>query len=134
MDFEYLWEELEISLKPQEIDNLIRLLNLDKIDEAKKVIAPILEDTEDINFVIEEFIKIREREMELSPCTREQVLKDLENEEINVYVVNIFGHVEKVIFLNLGTKENPKIRFFVGNEILDFNLIKQIWKPKYFKN
>lgn len=134
MDFEYLWEELELSLSPQEIDALIRLLNLDKIEEAKAIITPILEDEEDIVFLIEEYKKISEREIELIPCTKEEVLNDLKNEEINVYVANIFGHIEKVIFLNLGTKENPKIKFFVGNDILDLNLIKQIWKPKYYQN
>lgn len=131
MDFEYLWEELELSLNTKEIDNLVRLLNFDKIEEAKKVISSVLEDNEDIIFVIEEFKKFRQRKFELIPCTKEQVLKDLENEDIHVYIGNVFGNLEKIIFLNLGTKENPKIKFFIGNDILDFELVQQIWKPKY---
>lgn len=132
MDFEYLWEELELSLNTKEMDTLIRLLNFDKIEEAIKIISSILEEEEDINLVIKEFKKFRQRKFELIPYTKEQVLKDLNNEEINVYIANVFGNVEKLIFLKLGTKENPKIKFFVGNDMLDIELIQQIWKPKYF--
>lgn len=130
-DFEYLWEELEISLNTQEMKDLMNYLNLNKIEEAKKILVSVLEQEEDINFLISEYMKIKERTFDLIPYSKEEVIKDLLNEEINVYVANVFGNIEKVVFLNFGNQEIPKIKFFVENNLLEMEEAKQIWKAKY---
>lgn len=130
-DFEYLWEELELSLNTQEMDKLIRLLNLDKIKEAKSMMIPILEDNEELDFLIAEFKKLSNRKFDMVLYSIENAIKDLLNDEITFYVANVFGNVEQIILLNMGTKEDPKIKFLIKNDILDINYIQQLWKPIY---
>lgn len=132
-DFEYLWEELELSLSTQDMDKLIRLLNLDKIKEAKAMMIPILEDNEELDFLIAEFKKISNRKFDMVSYSVEKAIKDLLNDEITFYVANIFGNVEQIILINMGNKEEPKIKFLMKNDILDITHIQQLWKPVYQK-
>ena len=132
-DFEYLWEELELSLSTQDMDKLIRLLNLDKVKEAKAMMIPILEDNEELDFLIAEFKKISNRKFDMVSYSIEKAIEDLLNDEITFYVANIFGNVEQIILLNMGNKEEPKIKFLMKNDILDITHIQQLWKPVYQK-
>lgn len=132
-DFEYLWEELELSLSTQDMDKLIRLLNLDKFKEAKAMMIPILEDNEELDFLIAEFKKISNRKFDMVTYSVEKAIEDLLNDEITFYVANIFGNVEQIILLNMGSKEDPKIKFLMKNDILDITHIQQLWKPVYQK-
>ena len=132
-DFEYLWEELELSLSTQDMDKLIRLLNLDKFKEAKAMMIPILEDNEELDFLIAEFKKISNRKFDMVSYSVEKAIKDLLNDEITFYVANIFGNVEQIILINMGNKEEPKIKFLMKNDILDITHIQQLWKPVYQK-
>lgn len=132
-DFEYLWEELELSLSTQDMDKLIRLLNLDKLKEAKSIMSPILEDNEELDFLIAEFKKISNRKFDMVAYSVEKAIEDLLNEEITFYVANIFGNVEQIILINMGNKEEPKIKFLMKNDILDITHIQQLWKPVYQK-